>query len=340
MDDSVLGTYPMYHGNTIIAARLLALVILSLDVSAQTEVRASSMAPRSFVESVTGLRFVLVPAGTFTMGSTFAEKQPAADQQWFADEAPPHSVTIRRAFWLASTETTVAVFGRFVAETGYVTTAERSGQSLGAYVISTDTYGVQSGQWGSGPKLTWRNPGWKVSGNQPVAHVSWTDAAAFVQWLCDKTGRLFRLPSEAEWEYAAGGPEHAVYSWGGDNPMTGREGNVADKRFSIAYPLWKYPVLMSVDDGFVHTAPVGSYAANGFGLFDMTGNVWEWCADRYSADFYATGQEFDPQGAETGTERVHRGGGFDWELSYLRVAKRRHGAEQLTAANIGFRIAL
>jgi formylglycine-generating enzyme len=297
-------------------------------------------AQRTFIEPVSQLRFVLIPAGRFEMGSRFADTQPANDQRWFLDEQPPHSVTISQEFWLATTETTVAAFRRFVEETNYVTTAERVGESLGAYVLSRDAGGVETGQWGPGRGLTWRNPGWRAGDDHPVTHVSWTDAAAFVQWLRDKTGRPFRLPTEAEWEYAAGGPEHRTYSWGDGQPTTGREGNIADARFARAYPRWKYPVLASVDDGYVHTAPVASYHSNGFGLWDMSGNVWEWTADRYAADIYTSGSLIDPHGPSEGAERVHRGGGFDWELPYLRVAKRRRGAESLTAANIGFRIAL
>lgn len=301
---------------------------------------AAAAAPRSFVEQASGLWFVLVDAGRFTMGSRFADTVPAADRQWFADEMPPRTVTISRAFWLATTETTIEAFRRFVEETGYVTTAERAGQSLGAYVVTTDAQGVRSGQWAMGPGLNWRHPGWAVADDHPVTHVSWEDSRAFAQWLADKTGRPFRLPTEAEWEYAAGGPEHSVYSWGQEEPASGREGNIADARFAAAYPLWKYPVFRSVDDGHVHTAPVARYMVNGFGLFDMTGNVWEWCADRYAADYYSAGVDIDPQGAHAGNERVHRGGGFDWELPYLRVAKRRRAAEGFSAANIGFRVAL
>lgn len=295
---------------------------------------------RSFVDTTTGISFELIPAGSFVRGSRFFEAQSAIDQKWFADEAPPRSITISRDYWLASTETTISAFRHFVDATGYVTTAEREGSSLGAYTVSIGSDGEESGQWAMGAGLNWRTPGWNVDEAHPVVHVSWTDALAFVKWLSHNTNSPFRLPTEAEWEYAAGGPEHTVYGWGNDAPVTGREGNIADLRFASAYPLWKYPVLRTIDDGFVHTSPVGSFEPNGFGLFDMTGNVWEWCADRYAADAYVTGPDVDPQGPADGTERVHRGGGFDWELPYLRVAKRRRGAENMTAANIGFRLAL
>ena len=301
---------------------------------------AATARVRTFVEPITSLRFVLVPSGRFIMGSRFVETLSENERQWFIDETPPREVTLSYDFWLASTETTVAAFRRFVEETSYVTTAERVGESLGTYVLSNDADGHQTGQWGMGKGLSWHNTGWSDGEDHPVTHVSWEDATAFVEWLRDKTGRSFRLPTEAEWEYAAGGPNHTIYSWGNNPPISGREGNIADARFAQAYPLWKYPVLASVNDGFIHTAPVGSFDKNGFGLFDMTGNVWEWCADRYSMDAYHTGDTINPQGPESGSERIHRGGGFDWELPYLRVAKRRHGKEQMTAGNIGFRIAL
>lgn len=331
----------------MVLARLLAGVALGIGalcapsfVAAQISQTPHVAAARKFVEPNTRLTFTLVPSGRFQMGSQFAETQRPEDQRWFVDEQPVHAVVISQDFWLATTETTVAAFRLFVEETGYVTTAERSGESLGAYVLSTDSSGSRTGQWGMGKGLNWRNPGWHSGEDHPVSHVSWEDAAAFVQWLRDKTGRPFRLPSEAEWEYAAGGPGHTLFSWGNQEPGTGREGNIADVRFARMYPQWKYPVLAALDDGHIHTAPVRSFDPNGFGLFDMTGNVWEWTADRYAADIYATGELTDPQGPSGGNERVHRGGGFDWELPYLRVAKRRRGAETLTAGNIGFRVAL
>ena len=324
----------------VLVVVLFALPACAIKSHAPASAVTSGVSDRSFVEPLTGLRFVLVPGGSFSMGSQFAESQPETVRRWFMDEAPARRVLISHNFWLASTETTVAAFRRFVNETGYVTSAERSGQSLGAYQITTDQNGVQSGQWVMGSDLSWQKPGWIMDDNHPVTHVSWQDAAAFVQWLRDKTGAPFRLPTEAEWEYAAGGSNHSVYSWGNDEPTAGNEGNIADLRFSEAYPQWKYPVLRAVDDRYAHTAPVGSYVPNDFGLYDMTGNVWEWCADRYSATYYTIAPDTDPKGADDGAERVHRGGGFDWELPYLRVAKRRRGEEHLAAANIGFRLAL
>lgn len=302
-------------------------------------------------EEILGVRFVYIPPGSFTMGSRYAEISASdADKKFFADESPPHQVNFTKGFWLSETEVTVAQFRRFVRETGYRTSAERRGESLGEYTVTTDAAGRKSGSWRHGKGLNWTRPGPGHKGDcHPVRHVSWEDAKAFCRWLSDKTGRSYRLPTEAEWEYAAGGPRHTQYSWGVENPQGARGGNIADATFGRAYPDWKYPVLVDYDDGHAITAPVGSYAPNGFGLFDMTGNVWEWVGDFYSPQYYLQSPASDPQGpAEPAPDpanptarprRVHRGGGFDWELPYLRVAKRRGAPEDASALHLGFRIA-
>lgn len=317
--------------------RLLAICALAL--AGRSPVAATEVSPRSFTEPVSGLKFVLVPAGRFIMGSEYALNASEGDRKWFADEAPRHRVTISRAYWLATTETTVQAFRRFVDETGYITTAERKGESVGVYQITVDAAGHHGGGWAMAKGLSWRQTGFPIAEDGPVTHVSWEDASAFVTWLRDRTGRPYRLPTEAEWEYAAGGPQHTIYSWGDADPRTGNEANIADRSFGATFPQWRYP-FAPLDDGAILTAPVARYLPNGFGLFDMTGNVWEWCADRYSADSYSTDEVNDPQGPSEGNDRVHRGGGFDWELAYLRVAKRRRGAPDMSAINIGFRVAL
>ncbi len=296
---------------------------------------------RAYIDEIIGARFVFVPPGNFTMGSQFAEMIASEiGKKFFIDEAPPHQVVISEGFWVMETEVTIRQFRKFVEETGHITSAERAGESLGEYSVTTDADGKRSGQWVTGKGLNWRNLGWKVTDEHPVTHVSWEDADAFCLWLRDKTGRDYRLLTESEWEYAAGGPLHTTYSWGDDLPAGNRGGNIADVSFAGVYPEWKYPVLPSYDDGYVHTAPVGSYAPNGFGLYDMTGNVWEWVFDAYSASYYVESPTVDPIGPQEGSERVHRGGGFDWELPYLRITKRRRAPADRSACNIGFRIAL
>lgn len=295
--------------------------------------------PRAFVEEAIGARFVLVPGGSFTMGSEYAQTHtPEAERQFFVDESPPHRVALG-PYWVGDSEVTNAQFRRFVEETGFRTDAEIRGESLGEYSESTDAAGRKVGQWASGRGLSWRAPGWDAGESHPVAHVSWNDATAFVQWLRDKTGRPYRLLTEAEWEYAAG-MGRTLYAWGDGPPESRAGGNIADASFARRYPNWKYPVLAEYDDGYVHTAPVRLYAPNALGLYDMTGNVWEWTADVYSPTYYRSSPESDPTGPPSGAERVHRGGGFDWELPYLRTTKRRRARPEHSAAHIGFRLAL
>jgi formylglycine-generating enzyme len=294
----------------------------------------------AYVEAAIDARMVLVTGGTFVMGSRYAESVPVeAERKFFQDEAPPHEVKLTRDFWVSDREITIGQFRRFVSETGYVTTAEKAGESLGEYQMTTDAQGKTTGSWVVGKRLNWKNPGWQVTDEHPVTHVSWEDAAAFCAWLSEKTGREYRLLTEAEWEYAAAGPRRTLYSWGDHEPNGLRGGNIADAAFAATYPQWKYPVHAAYDDTFTHTAPTGSFAPNAFGLHDMSGNVCEWCSDLYGATYYGESPAQDPSGAGNGTERVHRGAGFDWELPYLRITKRRRGAPTLTACNIGFRIA-
>ncbi len=301
---------------------------------------------RIFVEDAVQIRMILVAGGEFEMGSEFYRTVLDKNEQvFFQDESPIHKVRITRSFWVAETETTVAQFRRFVQETGYVTEAELSGISLGEYSETVTPAGKSSASWGQGKRLCWKNPGYRQDDTQPVTHVSWNDAQAFCQWLMDKTGRHYRLLSEAEWEWAAGNKARTRYSWGENEPKGKQGGNIADMAFQEAFPNWKYPVLGTYMDNFVFPAPVGSYLPNSFGLFDMTGNVWEWVEDLYSPTYYKTSPIEDPKGPEkppVGSEvkRVHRGGGFDWELPYLRVAKRRAAPPQSTSVHVGFRIAL
>lgn len=302
--------------------------------------------PRTFVEDAIQSQMVLVAGGTFEMGSEFARTVTnESERRFFEDESPIHKVHLTRGFWVSATEVTVAQFRRFVQETRYITSAEIAGTSLGEYSEAASPGGAAQASWGQGKALNWRNPGYSPEDSQPVTHVSWNDAKAFCQWLADKTGRPYRLLSEAEWEWAAGGSPRTLYSWGNGEPHGKQGGNIADAAFGTRFPNWKYPVASNYQDYFVFPAPVGSYLPNTFGLFDMTGNVWEWVEDLYSPTYYQSSPAENPKGpseppAGGEVRRVHRGGGFDWELPYLRVAKRRGAAPQATSIHVGFRIAL
>jgi formylglycine-generating enzyme required for sulfatase activity/tRNA A-37 threonylcarbamoyl transferase component Bud32 len=267
--------------------------------------------------TVDGLEYVLVPAGGFEMGCV------PTDTLCEDAERPAHHVQITRPFLLGRTEVTVEAFGRFVEKTGHQTTAEKPGSGDGLDLEA-------------GPKRDWRHPGFPQEPRHPVVHVSWDDAAAFCAWSGG------RLPTEAEWEYAArGGRAGARYVWGDDEvPAAGgkKHANIADESAGRRFPEWKF--LRGYDDGFVYTAPVGSFEPNGFGLADMAGNVWEWCADGFDPAYYARNVASDPTGAEPARERVRRGGAWDsLQPRPLRASNRDGQPPQEHFNSVGFRCA-
>ncbi|HWE37654.1 MAG TPA: formylglycine-generating enzyme family protein [Isosphaeraceae bacterium] len=301
---------------------------------------------------------VWVAGGTFTMGTD-------SERAW-PDERPSHRVRVD-GFYIDATEVTNAEFKEFVAATRYVTTAEKAPaldeimrqvppgtpppprEMLvpGSLVFRAPTGRVDlsdvSQWWRWTPGADWRHPegpGSTIDGkdDHPVVHVSWDDAVAFTRWA----GK--RLPTEAEWECAArGGLDRTYYTWG-DEPPT---------RSSPRANTWQgdFPSKNVAHDGFHTTAPVRSFPPNGFGLFDMAGNVWEWCVDYYDPEIYrrrAGRVVDDPTGPDRPVDpaaprRVQRGGSFlcsdDYCLRY-RPSARQGGAPDTGMSHVGFRCAL
>ncbi len=239
--------------------------------------------------------FVKITGGTFQMGSNDGE----------SDENPLHEVTLSD-YYLNKYEVTIAQFKIFVDDTNYKTEAENGD---GSYVYT------DAGKYEKKAGINWR---YDAQGNlrpisqynHPVIHVSWNDATAYCQWLSRKTGQSYRLPTEAEWEYSAGnGNSHTKYSWGNGNPSGRNGGNVADEAGKRKFSNWT--IFSGYDDGYVFTAPVGSFNTNTLGLYDLTGNVWEWCQDYYEENYYQASTSRDPQGPANGSTRVVRGGSWD-----------------------------
>lgn len=290
-----------------------------------------------------------IPPGTFRMGCDTGA----------ADERPRHAVTLA-GFWIDRTEVTNGQFAAFVAATGYRTVAERPVDAAaygldpmtkvdpfsavftppaGPVDLATPVSGAPP-WWKAVPGADWRHPegpGSSIDGrnDHPVVHVSWDDAQAFAKWA----GK--RLPTEAEWERAArGGVEDAAYPWGDDAPGAG-----GDWRANI----WQgpFPVRDSGADGFAGVAPVGRFPPNGFGLFDVSGNVWEWVEDWYQPDAYAAHSAegaTNPRGPAwaVGDRRVTRGGSFLCADEYCRryaVAARHSNASDSGTNHTGFRCA-
>lgn len=242
-------------------------------------------------------------------------------QDGMPDEKPVHDVTVK-SFWMDAHEVTVAEFAKFVATTKYQTEADRFGWS--------EVFDIKSGRWEKVPAANWQHPEGPESAadpDEPVCQVSWNDALVYAQWA----GK--RLPTEAEWEFAArGGLSGKPYPWGDRLRPEGKP--VAN--------WWQgtFPERNTAEDGYLRRAPVGRFPANGFGLFDMVGNVWEWCADWYAEDAYSRGPIAEPSGPGEGRERVIRGGSWMCSENYCsnyRVSARSHATPESGMNNLGFR---
>jgi formylglycine-generating enzyme required for sulfatase activity len=306
---------------------------------------------------------VWVPGGKFVMGN----------DRGAPDEAPAHEVVLD-GFWMDAHEVTNREFLAFVDATGYVTTAEREpelrslqsqpdvklsdldvpdkykqpGSVCAMKDFTAEDYDPARGAyswWDYIPGANWRHPEGPGSSledrmDHPVVHVSWLDADAYCRWA----GR--RLPSEAEWEYAArGGRADQTYPWGDERNPSGK----------WLHNIWQgdFPVTNTGEDGYEVTAPVGSFPPNDFGLYDLSGNVWEWCADYYRPDYYADSprrnppgpkSSFDPDPREVAVvKRVQRGGSFMCSDEYCvgyRTSARMKGEEDTGAFHTGFRCVL
>ncbi|HTU22012.1 MAG TPA: formylglycine-generating enzyme family protein [Gemmataceae bacterium] len=337
--------------------RLICLAMLASASFAATYL-AVTYWPHTSLEQPPGM--IWVPGGEFTMGTD-------SDLGW-PDEKPAHRVRVD-GFWMDETEVTNAQFRRFVEATGYVTTAEKvpvpeeilrqsrpgappppKENLVPGSLVFTPTSGPvdlddYSQWWKWTPGASWRRPegpGSSTEGREdhPVVHVSWDDAVAYAKWA----GK--RLPREAEWEFAArGGLDGKPYGWGDDPPGLGGKWQAN---------IWQgsFPYRNRAKDGYERTAPVKSYSPNGYGLYDMAGNVWEWCSDFYRADLYRlwAGQgvvvnptgpasSFDPR-YPFGPSRVQRGGSFlccDGFCSRYRPSARHGCSSDTGMSHVGFR---
>ena len=269
------------------------------------------------------LEMVLIPAGSFVMG----------DSRGLDDEKPVHKVTITKPFYLGKHEVTIEQFRRFVEATGYATDAEQGTGFQGAFGWNPDTMEFKMNE-----EYSWRSTGFAQSDTHPVVNVSWNDAIAFCKWLSSKEGNTYRLPTEVEWEYACRAGTTTSYSHGNDPEGSAKVGNVADAVFEAQFPELKGVIKAS--DGYAYTSPAGSFLPNPFGLYDMHGNVWEWCADWYDAEYYAKSPTNNPGGPATGEERVYRGGGWFNCTRGCRSASRSGGLPENRHLTLGFRVSI
>lgn len=329
---------------------------------------ASASQPRGFLPTIMNRKpapspapsgMAWIPGGEFSMGSEDPRGMPMGGQEPMSDARPIHRVYVD-GFWMDRTDVTNAEFARFVKATGYVTVAERKPRAEdfpgvspdklvpGSIVFHAPAASVNledpSQWWSYVPGANWRHPTGPHSniqgkGNFPVVQVAYEDAAAYARWAGS------RLPTEAEWEFAArGGLTGKMYVWGNQLRPGGRwMANIYEGSF---------PSHDTGADGFAGVAPVAQFPANGFGLYDMAGNVWQWVSDWYRPDYYAqlaaAGVARNPQGpvnsfdpAEPGVAKhVQRGGSFLCTSQYCSrflVGTRGKGESSSASNHIGFR---
>lgn len=268
--------------------------------------------------SATGLR------GLFKMGSPESE-------DGHTEEETQHRVLINKSFLLGAHEVTRGQFSQFVIDTGYETQAER--------VDSTGGWGwnVRESTREVGAPYNWRNPGFPQTDNHPVVNVSWHDAKHFCEWLSEKEGKTYRLPTEAEWEFACRAGSLTAFSFGDNSEDLANHANVLDRSASGKLQLQQLREAPR-DDGYVFTAPVGEYSANAFGFYDMHGNVEEWCLDRYDAEYYKNSPLEDPEGPDFGSSQVIRGGHWFGSVRGSRSSCRRGSRSWSCDMTLGFRL--
>lgn len=262
-----------------------------------------------------GMQLQLIPPGEFMMGSPESLRK---HKGWMADPEIQHEVRITRPFYVGAHEVPLAAFRAFIDETGYETDAEKG--SEGDLGMNPKTRKFQSGLG-----FTWRAPGFEQSDDHPVVSVSWHDARAFCRWLSRKEGVTYRLPTEAEWEYACRAGTTTEF-WVGDVMSSLQANGSGTKVYKDAKP----------GPNRVGTVASETFAANAFGLYEVHGNVWEWCSDWYAP--YDAGAAVDPVGPQSGELRVVRGGGWNNGMYWLRSAIRLRFIPTMRSNNVGFRV--
>ncbi|QDT45671.1 Serine/threonine-protein kinase pkn1 [Gimesia alba] len=270
------------------------------------------------------MRFALIPPGTFTMGADANEKAVKMREQ------PQHEVSLSKPYYLCVHEVSLKDFRQFVKDTNYQIDPRRDAAGVSQANLS-------AGNWVEDPLHPWEKVGFDQDETHPVVNVTWFDAMAFCRWLSEKENRTYRLPYEAEWEFACRAGTETVFNTGNSlwyyGPMENHSDQTVNPGLIVhmqdASP-WK--------DGYANTSPVGTFPQNHFGLFDTHGNVREWCMDWCDEEYYSHSPKVDPRGPQTGSSRVLRGGCWGSNEYYCRSGRRMERAPGSRNVRNGFRI--
>jgi formylglycine-generating enzyme required for sulfatase activity len=282
------------------------------------------------ITNTIGMKLVRIKPGRFQMGS------PKDEEGRFDSEGPQHAVEITRPFYMGRFTVTVGQFRAFVKAAEYETEAVADGQGGWGYNAATRKYE------GRKKEYSWREVGWKQTDEHPVVNVTWNDAVKFCEWLSRKEKKTYALPTEAEWEYACRAGTGTRYSSGDAEASLKKVANITDAslKAKLDADFAKTWVFQSWDDGHPFTAPVGSFQPNAWGLYDMHGNVFQWCADWYGETYYADSPIKDPKSPESGKYRVLRGGSWADDARHCRSAHRVGVGPAFRGNGVGFRVVL
>ncbi len=254
----------------------------------------------------------VLPVGRFIQGS----ERPGSNSPF---EKPLHWVAIGRSVAMSTNPVTVDEFSAFVAASG-------------RDMRGCDTY---DGDWKHHLENSWENPAFVQTGSHPVTCVSWNDARAYAGWLSATTGHKYRLPSASEWEYASRSGGDAVQPWNPDGSGACENANVADQTAAGRYPGW---MIYDCNDGYIYTAPVGSFKANSFGLHDMLGNVFQWTEDCWFPDYVGAPVDGSARTAADCSEHELRGGSWYTNPAFVRADYRNHFDANYRASSVGIRL--